>query len=274
MIRKASVLPLVVVSDLHVGCGMAIMPKDGVQVDGNNFVFPSPLQQKLHDWWQEFWAWVDTECPNGYDVCANGDLIDGMHHQNATHWTANEMAQVEAAVTLLEQPFKKARRRLVVRGTETHVGKSGMFEEAIAQRLDAEKSAEGTFSHWEIYYRLGRHLVHLTHHVGVTSSPFAESGALNREMVHGYVEAGRWQDEPPAMYIRSHRHTCAVFGHPSQHGMSWSVTTAAWQLKTPYGYRSAFRMQRPQVGGIICVAGDQSPYCKPWVRTVGRPEEI
>jgi hypothetical protein len=93
-------------------------------------------------------------------------------------------------------------------------------------------------------------------------------------MVHGYVEAGRWADEPPAIYVRSHRHTCGVFGHPSQHGMSWSVTTPAWQLKTPYGYRSSFRMQRPQVGGIIVVAGDNSPYVKTFVKTVERPREI
>jgi hypothetical protein len=272
--KRREALPLVVISDLHVGCGMAVMPKEGVQVDGANFVNPSPIQRKLADWWDEFWGWVQAECPDGYDICANGDLIDGMHHQNATHWTANEGVQVKAAVTLLEAPFKKARRKLVVRGTETHVGKSGMHEEAIAKLLGAEPSAEGTDSHWEIYYRLGRHLVHLTHHIGTSSSPFAESGALNREMVHGYVEAGRWSDEPAAMYVRSHRHTCGVFGHPSQHGMNWSVTTPAWQLKTPYGYRSGFRQQRPQVGGIICVAGDNSPYVKVWTRTVSRPKEV
>ncbi len=272
--KKSDVLPLVVVSDLHLGCGLAIMPRDGVQVDGNNFVFPSPIQQKLNDWWDEFWQWVDSECPNGFDLCINGDLVDGMHHHNATHWTANLNVQDKAAISLLEGPFAKARRKFVVRGTETHVGQSGQHEEAIAERLGADKSADGTWSHWEIYYRLGRHLVHLTHHIGTTSSPFAESGALNREMVHGYVEAGRWKDDPPAMYIRSHRHTCGVYGHPSQHGMTWSVTSPAWQLKTPYGYRSAFRMQRPQVGGTICVAGDNSPYVKTWVRTVERPREI
>ena len=274
MSRKSKTLPLVVVSDLHMGCGMAIMPEGGFRVDDLNFVSPSPLQQTLNAWWNEFWLWVDHECPDGFDLCVNGDLIDGMHHQNATHWTANEVVQCKAAVELLRRPFMLARRKIVVRGTETHTGKSGQYEEVIAQQLGAEKSAEGTHSHWEVYYRLGRHLVHLTHHIGTTSSPFAESGALNREMVHGYVEAGRWADEPPAMYVRSHRHTCGVFGHPSQHGMTWSATTPAWQLKTPYGYRSSFRMQRPQVGGIICMAGDNSPYVKVWTRTVERPREV
>jgi hypothetical protein len=275
--RKAPVLPLVDLGDLHIGCGMAIMPRNGFQVDGQNWVMPSPLQRKLNDWWDGrdgFWPWVDKECPNGFDAVIGGDLLDGMHHQNATHWTANIDVQRQAVIAILRPIREKARRFFVIRGTETHVGASGQHEEAIARELDAEKSHDGTYSHWELYYRLGRHLIHDTHHIGTTSSPFAESGALNREMVHGYVESGRWGDEPPGMTIRHHRHTCGVFGHPSQHGMSWSVTCPAWQLKTPYGYRSAFRQQRPQVGGIICVAGDQSPYCKPWVRTVARPKEV
>ena len=272
--RIKATRPLVVVSDLHVGCGLALMPPPGFTDDTGVLHSPSPLQQKLAAWWSDFWAWVDVETGGEFDVVVNGDLVDGNHHQNVTHWTANLDVQDQAAVALLRPIRQKATRFLVVRGTETHVGQSGQHEEAIARELDAEKSPDGTFSHWELYYRLNKSLVHLTHHIGTTSSPFAESGALNREMVHGYVEAGRWADEPPAMYVRSHRHTCGVFGHPSQHGMTWSVTTPAWQLKTPYGFRSSFRMQRPQIGGVIVVAGDNSPYVKTWVRSVERPREV
>lgn len=272
--RKGSARPLVVVSDLHIGCGLALMPEDGVRDDTGVQVRPSGLQKRLWGWWTEFWKWAEAETGGEYDVVVNGDLLDGVHHQAVTQWTHNLDVQRQAAVAVLRPVRDAAKRFLVVRGTETHVGGSGQHEEAIARELGAEKSPEGTHSHWELYYRLGRHLVHLTHHIGTTSSPFAESGALNREMVHGYVEAGRWSDEPPAMYVRSHRHTCGVFGHPSQHGMTWSVTTPAWQLKTPYAFKSAFRMQRPQVGGIIVVAGSHSPYVKVWTRTVERPKEV
>jgi hypothetical protein len=232
------------------------------------------VQRAMGEWWGEFWDWVHKETGGHFDVCVNGDLIDGLHHENATHWTANLDVQRQAAVALLAPIRDRARRFFVVRGTETHVGKSGQHEEAIARELDAFKSDGGTSSHWEIYYRLGKHLVHLAHHVGTSSSPFAESGALNREMVAGYVESGRWGDEPPAMFVRSHRHTCAGFWHPSRHGRSEVVTTPAWQLKVPYAYRSGFRMARPHVGGIIIVAGDNAPYCKVWTRSVERPREV
>lgn len=274
MPSKRSTPPLVVVSDLHVGCGMALMPKDGVTDDTGVLHRQSRLQGKLWEWWNEFWVWASRETGAEFDVAVNGDLIDGMHHENVTHWTANIEVQREACAAVLRPIRSVARRFYIIRGTETHVGKSGQHEETIAKTLDAQKSADGTYSHWELYYRLGKHLVHLAHHIGTTSSPFAESGALNREMVHGYVEAGRHGDEPPAVYVRSHRHTCGVFGHPSQHGMSWSVTTPAWQLKTPYAYRSGFRQQRPQIGGIIVMAGDNSPYVKVWTRTVERAKEV
>lgn len=272
--RTKRPLPIAVVSDLHVGCGLAVMPADGVSVDGQQTVFPSPFQQAMNGWWSEFWEWVEDETDGRYAVVVNGDLVDGVHHQATTQWTHNMDVQRSACVELLKPVRKRAERFLIVRGTETHVGGSGQHEEAIARELDAEKSASGTHSHWEIYYRLGKHLVHFSHHIGVTSSPFAESGALNREMVQGYVEAGRNGDEPPAILIRSHRHTCGVFGHPSRHGMTWTATTPAWQGKTPYVHRTAARMQRPQIGGMLIVAGDNAPYCKPWVRFFSRPEEV
>ena len=273
--RKArTTRPLAVVSDLHVGCGLGLMPGLGFTDDTGVEHRPSRLQAKLFGWWEEFWQWADRETAGDFDVVVNGDLIDGVHHEAVTPWTLNLDVQRQAAVSLLLPVRRKAKRFFVVRGTETHVGKSGQHEEAIARDLHAEKSPDGTFSHWEMYFRLGSHLVHLAHHIGVTSSPFAESGALNREMVSGYVESGRFRQEPPAVYIRSHRHTCAVFSHPSSHGMTTSATTPAWQLKTPYIHRTAARMQQPQIGGLLVMAGDNSPYVKPWVRTVERPREI
>jgi len=277
--RTRSVRPLVVVSDLHVGCGLAVMPPGGFTDDEGNHRNPGRLQRKLGAWWDEFWKWVEVETQGDYDVCVNGDLIDGMHHENTTHWTANMDTQRQACVQLLRPVRERAQRFLVVRGTETHTGKSGQHEEAIARELNAEKSREGTCSHWELYYRMGRYLVHLTHHIGTTSSPFAESGALNREMVSGYVQSGRSGKTAPDVYVRSHRHTCAVFSHPSERDddpirMSTSISTPSWQLKTPYLHRTAARMQQPQIGGVLIIAGHNTVYAKPWTRFIERPGEV
>ncbi len=102
---------------------------------------------------------------------------------------------------------------------------------------------------------------------------------MNREMVQGYVQSGGSGKLAADVYVRSHRHTAAVFGHPSERDddpsrMAWSVTTPAFQLKTPYLHRTAARMQQPQVGGLIVLAGDNTVYTKFWVRFVSRPREV
>lgn len=268
-------LPLVVVSDLHVGCNLALMPREGWERDEGSLVMPSKLQRVLCDWWDEAWAWVEDETGGKYDVIVNGDLIEGVHHRATTPWTANIGVQRACCEAILQPIREKARRLYVIRGTEAHVSPSAEEDEAIAKSIKADRpNGKGNFSQWEMFYRFGDHLAHLTHHIGTSSSPFSETSALLREQVVGYVEAGRWGDEPAAVYVRSHRHICSGIWHPSRHGITSTVTTAAWQLKTPYVHRIGARMSQPQIGLLIVRAGDNGPYVKPWVKHIERPEEV
>jgi hypothetical protein len=267
-------LPVVCISDLHVGCGMAIMPKDGFTGDSGVAYFPSPLQQKLYDRWTEgFWPWVEAETGGRYNVLVNGDLIDGVHHQAVTQWSQNLLDQRRACVELLRPVRERAQRFIVVRGTESHVGASGQHDEAIAEALQAEKSPAGTWSHWEAFYRLGGQLCHFAHHIGATTSPFAKSSALQKVIALSYVNSGRWGDEPPVMFVRSHRHQCSWVGEPCKHGIVTCVVLPAWQLKTPYVHRIGI-MSEPEYGGVILFPGNNAVYHKPWVERVERPEEI
>lgn len=267
-------LPWVVVSDLHVGCGMAIMPKGGFTCDSGIHVSPSPLQEKLYDRWENgFWPWVREQCPDGFNVIVNGDLVDGVHHQTVTQWSHNLLDQRRACVELLRPVREAAKRFLVVRGTESHVGQSGQHDEAIASVLGSEKSASGTSSHWEVFLRFGGKLVHVAHHIGATTSPFAKSSALQRQIALSYVNSGRWGDEPPVMFVRSHRHQCSWVGEPCSHGIVTCIVTPAWQLKTPYVHRMSL-MAEPEYGGIILFAGDNGVYAKPWCERIERPKEV
>ena len=272
-VRKA--LPVVAVSDLHVGCEMALMPKSGWERDGGQMVMPSPLQSVLADWWDEAWKWVEKETGGQYDVVVNGDFIDGVHHHATTPWTTNVHVQRDCCRSLLQPIRDRARRMYVIRGTEAHVGQSGEHEEAIAKSIKADRpDGAATFSQWEMFYRVGEHLAHFAHHIGTSSSPFSETSALLREQVGGYVEAGRWGDEPAAVYVRSHRHICSGIWHPSRHGITSTVTTPAWQLKTPYVHKIPARMSQPQIGLVLILVGDNGPYIKPWVKHIERPKEV
>lgn len=267
-------LPWVMIGDLHVGCGLAIMPLEGAQLDTGGWAFPSPIQQKLYDRWTNgFWPWVQAETGGRFNVLVNGDLVDGSHHGATTQWSHNPYDQRRACVELLRPIREMANRFIVVRGTETHGGQSDHNEEAIAEALQAEKSPAGTWSHWEVFLRFGGKLVHVAHHIGGTTSPFAKSSALQRQIALSYVNSGRWGDEPPVMFVRSHRHQCSWVGEPCSHGVVTCLVLPPWQLKTPFIYRLGV-MEQPEYGGAIIMAGDNGVYHKPWVERVERPAEV
>ena len=104
-------------------------------------------------------------------------------------------------------------------------------------------------------------------------SPFAKSSALQRLIALSYVNSGRWGDEPPVMFVRSHRHQCSWVGEPCKHGIVTCIVTPPWQMKTPFVHQLGL-MAEPEYGGVILFAGDNAVYSKPWVERVERPEEI
>ena len=263
------------ISDLHVGCRLAIMPRHGVKVDDGTRVIPTALQLKLNKMWDAYWRWVDKETAGEpYAIVVNGDALEGVHHNATTPWSHNLDDQRKACEEILSPIAEKAEGRFyMVRGTEAHTGPSAQNEEQVARNLRAVQNDEGQHSHWQLWVRFGGLLVHFAHHIGTTSSPFAASSGLQREMVSGYVESGRWGDEPAAIYVRSHRHFSSEVREPSNHGLTTVVVTPAWQLKTPFGHRAAGRMMQPQIGGILLCVGDQGPYVKSKIWRIERPRE-
>lgn len=271
--KRSEDLPVVVVSDLHVGCELALMPKDGYTSDNGNHKPPSPMQQKLHAWWEEFWAWADKETGGNYNVVVNGDAIDGVHHNSVSQWSHNLDHQRGAAVELLRPIRERAKKLFIIRGTEAHTGQSACNEESIARELKADRiSRDGTYSHWQLFYHHDDLLVHFAHEIGVSMSPFSKSSALQRELVYGYINSGRWGDKPPDVYVRSHKHECSVVGEPSESGMTWCWVTSPWQLGTPYMQKKPRGGAMPEVGGLILKFGDNGCYGKPWTRKLSRPE--
>src|SRR5262249_12349680 len=140
-------------------------------------------------------------------------------------------------------------RFYVVKGTPAHVGESAVEEERLAKRLGAIPNEGGKHARYELWKRIGDNgLVHFNHHIGTTSSSQHEPSAVNAKLVHAFVEAGRWGNEPPDVVVRSHRPRCSEVRIPSRKGYATAFVTAAWQLKTPFAFKVAgARQQTPQI---------------------------
>lgn len=272
---------LIVISDTHCGCALGLHPLKKMRMDGVGWYAPSEFQEQMFALWNEFWReWV-PEVTRGepYDVVHNGDAIDGVHHNATTQITQNLRDQAEIAKTVLEPIVAGCTAMggtyFHIRGTEAHVGKSGVEEERLAQALGAKPNAVGQYARYDLWKRVGDALVHLLHHVGVTGSAAHEASAVNAELTAEYVEAARWHREPPDFIVRSHRHRSIAVDLNSAKGYAAGIVTPAWQGKTPFAWKVAgARISEPQFGGILIRHGDEEFFYRRKVWTVERsPEE-
>lgn len=283
--RKASgVKNLIVVSDTHSGCRLALLHPDGITVDGGGRYTPSAFQRKLWALWREFWdEWV-PEVTKGepFDLVHNGDALEGVHHHATTQISHNMEDQQRIAEDVLRGPVEQCKRSggtyYHIRGTEAHVGQSGEFEERLARTLGAKPNSEGQFARFDLWKRVGGSdgpLVHCLHHIGTTSSAAHESSAVNAELTASYVESARWGRQPPDFIVRSHRHRSIAVDLNSARGYAAGIVTPAWQGKTPFAWKvPGARVSEPQVGGIMIRHGDEEFYYRRWVRSFERsPEE-
>ena len=244
---------VVVVSDTHFGCRLALCPLDGCALDDGGEYMPSDLQRKLWAIWLEFWAWVDTELDGEpFVLVHNGDSSDGVHHNSTTQISHNLEDQGTLAVEALAPYVAKAQTYYHIRGTEAHVGKSGVEEERVAKRLGAKQNTQGQHARYDLWLDLGGHKIHFLHHVGTVSSNAYEASAVGKELSETINEAGRWGHEIPSCVVRSHRHRHIEVKVPTHKGECIAFVTAAWQLKTPFAYKVAgARVSTPQIGGSI-----------------------
>lgn len=268
---------LVVISDTHCGCRLGLCPPEAALDDGGTYQH-SKLQAKVWNMWEEFWGEFVPHATSKepYAVIHNGDAIDGVHHNSTTQISHNIEDQIEIAYNILKPVVEKCEGRYYhIRGTEAHVGKSAVHEEALAKRLKAIKNEEGQHSRYELWKYCGPALVHLLHHIGTTGSQAYEATAVHKELVESYVEAARWGRKPPDMIVRSHRHryfrdeiaTGTKIGHAE------AVVTPAWQGKTPFTWKiPGARLSLPQFGGIVIRYHDDELYIRRKVWTIDPPK--
>lgn len=281
--NSTGVRNLIVVSDTHAGCRLALLHPDGIHLDGGGRYMPSDFQKKLWALWREFWdEWVpDVTRGEPFDLVHNGDALEGVHHRATTQVSHNMEDQQRIAEDVLRGPVEQCKRSggtyYHIRGTEAHVGQSGEFEERLARNLGAKPNAEGQYARFDLWKRVGGSrgpLVHLLHHIGTTSSAAHESSAVNAELTASYVEAARWGRTPPDFIVRSHRHRSIAVDLNSARGYAAAIVTPAWQGKTPFTWKvPGARVSEPQVGGIIIRHGDEEFYYRRWVRSFERSAE-
>lgn len=272
---KKKINNLIVISDLHCGCKLGLCPGK-VKLDDGGCYVPSSLQIEITDMWFKFWnEWVPQVTKGEpFAVVCNGDSTDGVHHKSVTQISQNLTDQGRIAYEMLKPVIDLCEGRYYhIRGTEAHVGASGQEEERLAQELGAVPDEDGRRARWELWIAVGDGLVHLSHHIGTAGSLAYETSAVHKELEQAYVEAARWQNRPPDVIIRSHRHRNVETRIQTYHGFATACTTAGWQAKTPFVYKVAGgRQTLPQIGGTLIRAGDEDIFTRHRLWNLARPK--
>lgn len=279
MSRRA-IRNLIVVSDTHCGCRLGLCPLTAQPLDDGGAYIASAFQRQMWAIWSEFWSdWV-PEVTRGepFDLVVNGDAIDGVHHNSTTQVSQNIKDQKAIAFAVLKPIVDRCKAAggtyYHIRGTEAHVGKSAVHEEELAALLGAKPNEQGQYARYDLWKRVGTPkgpLVHLLHHIGTTGSAAHEASAVNAELTAAYVEAARWNREPPDYIVRSHRHRSIAVDIDAAKGYAAAIVTPAWQGKTPFAWKvPGARLSEPQFGGICIRQGDREHYYRRKVWTVDR----
>ncbi len=244
----------VVISDLHFGCSFALCPPKKLILDTGVEYTPSGLQLKLWKIWEHFWKrWVPSITKGEpFYLVINGDILEGVHHGIVTPISQNFADQIYIASQTLKPIVKRAAALYMVRGTESHAGKSSQYEEILADQLNARPISQESTTAYSLWLKLGTKLIHFCHHIGTSSSSHGEASALVREINDTLVEAAKWGFDVPEVLVRSHRHSHIEVAIPYKDRRIVCFTTPGWQLKTPFVFKiSKAKTFLPQIGGSI-----------------------
>lgn len=267
---------IVVVSDTHCGCRLAVCPPGGIHLDDGGEYHPSEWQKTLYEHWLHFWDVFVPEATRGepYVVVHNGDAIDGVHHNSTTQISHNLEDQQEIAYQLLKPIVERCEGRYYhIRGTEAHVGKSAREEEVLAKRLGAIPNKEKQHARYDLWKMCGPKLIHFLHHIGTTGSQAYEATAVGKELTEEFTEAARWSRRPPDMIVRSHRHRNIEIKIPTAGQLAIAVVTPSWQGKGPYAWKiPGARLSEPQFGGVVIRYTDGELFTRSYVKTPERPD--
>lgn len=228
---------IAVVSDLHVGSNVGIMPRVVKGYDENEQrkmeYRASKVQQRILDQWN-----VMCHDVEGCDyLVANGDLCDGLNpkQKGSGNWTNDAQLQVDAAAELLE--MVDAKRFIVTQGSQYHTGASpsldGMVAKAVGAKFDDElvltvKDTSFYFKHW----------------VGVSSNFMYRPTPLAKEMHDTKLieeDVGKID-----VVVRSHAHYFTYCGFPHTFG----VITPCWKGKDNFS-RTRMNAFVPQLGWVV-----------------------
>lgn len=282
--------------DLHCGSTVGLCPPEGMELDDGGLYNASDAQQWLWERWEEAWKEAKDTIGrrNKFTLVLNGDLIDGDHHRTAQIASPLTGIHARCAVESLRVPLAlKPSAIHVVRGTPSHVGRSGDVEEGIARGLKQalhpviKDPDTDTLSSYRRRIDVEDVRLDIAHH-GRMGQRAHTRGSYSRlysfdiwaEQALDLIKEGNRATSPEELHevwnakrvaqvaIRSHNHKFQDSGYDHR-GITRVVSMPAFQLATEYVHRIAAE-SLADIGIVLLVCDHGNVEVKPILYSAGR----
>lgn len=215
---------LVVLSDLHCGSDVGLLPKKVILDDGQELGYGiNKWQEWLWTEWLKMEKWVDeVSGDEPYDLLLNGDLVENFHHRSDEIVSVKIVEHCRIAIEALQKVVGGAARVHCTRGTESHTLR---MEEYMMKTM-----GRGT-AHDFIQWELNGVLCDARHHFPTTARQHLEAGPLSVIAANNRSNAARCGHKPARIFLRGHRHVPGIYSD----GEVLVGVTGAWQGLTRFG---------------------------------------
>lgn len=202
----------------------------------------------------DFVPWATQNQP--YVLAHGGDIIDGLHHHDITHATADPYAIVKGAAGVFAPDVAKAAAYYQIAGTPAHDGQEWHLARAIAAELGAVQYGEDPDNHLrpELLIRIGDGLIQDTHHVSTTGLAKSMSTGIMSDAIEQFIQRAKLNHgDIPDLFLRHHCHHCSHVGgflrDPCHLWEGWTVP--GWQIKGAHPWKIGARNHETHFGGIV-----------------------
>lgn len=233
--RATDIQVVVLLSDLHCGSSLAIMPPEFTDSEDRTHR-QNPVQKIIWGVWREF---VDTFIPSvvgddAFALVVNGDAIEGVHHGGAQCITQDPAEHSAMAYECLREVAEKAncRRVFLTEGTECHTRGS---ENRLGSMLGAVPPAgsKGRYCHKELMLRVNGCAAGFWHHMPTSQREYLSASQLSIQWGNSWISRTANGFEGAKVVCAAHRH---VFGQWTD-GKGMMVVTPSWQARTRFGHK-------------------------------------
>lgn len=220
-----------VVSDIHCGSTLALMPPGFTTLEGV-VLEQNPMQKWLWKCWLDAMKWVkETASGNPFIVIMAGDGTEGLHHRSTQIISADVGDHVECAIHVLRDLVSRANRTFMIKGTECHTHNN---EIVLGKALKTEKNPETGLPAWDkLYLDIAGVRMIVRHHIGTTVRRGLAGTQLSLQLAEEQVEAANAGHPIPRILCCAHRHKFGLY----QDNNGMCLVSAPWQGLTRHGHK-------------------------------------